>query len=223
MQLELETCEEKIIWMIRCHNCEALNCPQEKYPARPLPILNYINHLQSKLIMVRQGILPPNLKMILKTHYPPPASPTPKTSRTVQPDDVTGGHREGENSPQERPRASEEEEKMVANGTPSMDEGGDYISQTKVETYNEPLQLADRQFELVIFRQQKETTAKSTDWGGDYPIQADFAENTNTPTVARVATRKEAAIGHHRQGTASTGENKQYDPGGTGDNPLISA
>ena len=93
---------------------------------------------------------------------------------TVQPDDVMG-HRDGENSPQERPRASEEEERVVANGTPSTDEGGDFISQTEVGTDNELLQLVDRQFELVIFRHQKGMTAKSTDWRGDYPIQADFA------------------------------------------------
>ena len=108
--------------------------------------------------------------MIIKTYYPPPAHPAPKTSRTVQSDDTMGGHRDGENSPQERPRASEEEEKVVANGTPSTDEGGDFIFQTEVGTSNEPLQLADRHFDLVIFRQQKGTTAKRTDRGGDYPI-----------------------------------------------------
>ena len=101
--------------------------------------------------------------------------------------------------------------------------GEDYISQTKVETDNEPLQLADRHFELVIFRQQNRTTAKSTDGGGDYLIQADFAENTNAVTAARVAIREEDAIGKHRQGTASTDEDKQYDPGGTTADPLISA
>ena len=37
MQLELEACVEEINWMIGCHNCEALNRPQEEYPARPLP------------------------------------------------------------------------------------------------------------------------------------------------------------------------------------------
>ena len=31
MQLELVACLEEITWMIRCHNCEALNCPQEEY------------------------------------------------------------------------------------------------------------------------------------------------------------------------------------------------
>ena len=55
------------------------------------------------------------------------------------------------------------------NGIPNTDEGGDFISQTKVETDHEPSKIADRQ-ELVIFRQQKGTTAKSINWGGDYPV-----------------------------------------------------
>ena len=223
IQLELESCLEEINWMIRCHNCEALNCPQEEYPARPLPIPpNYINNLQKRLIKVKKGILPPTLKMI-KTYCPPPASPAPKTSTTVQPDDVMRGHRYGENSAQERRRVSEEEGQVVANGTPSTDEGGDFVSQTEVGTDYEPLQLADRDFELVFFRQQKGTTAKSPDRGGDYPNQADFAEKTSKATAARVAAREEAVIGQHRQGTSSTDENMQYDPGGTGDDPLISA
>ena len=108
--------------------------------------------------------------MIIKTCYPPLESLAPKPSTTVQPDDIMGGHRDGKNSPQERPRASEEEENMVANGTSSTDERGDYISQTEVETDNEPLQLADRHFELVIFRQQKGTTAKRTDLGETTPL-----------------------------------------------------
>ena len=54
MQLELEACLEEINWMVKCHNCEALNCPQEEHPTRPLPIpLDYINHLQSRLIKVK--------------------------------------------------------------------------------------------------------------------------------------------------------------------------
>ena len=60
---------------------------------------------------------------------------------------------------------------MVANGTPSTDEGGDFISQTEAGTDNEPLQLANRHFELVILRQQKGTTAKSTDWGETTPFK----------------------------------------------------
>ena len=100
MQLELEACLEEINWMIRCHNCEALNCPQEEYPARllPTPPLSYIDNLQSRLIKVRKGIFPASLKMILKTNDPLPVRrPAPETS--VQSDDVIGEHRAGENSP----------------------------------------------------------------------------------------------------------------------------
>ena len=100
MQLKLEACLKEFNWMIRCHNCEALNCPQEEYPARLLsiPPPNFIDNLQSRLIKVQKGIFPPSLKMILKTYYHLPVRrPTPKTS--VQPDDVVGGHRAGENSP----------------------------------------------------------------------------------------------------------------------------
>ena len=111
---------------------------------------------------------------------------------------------------------------MVVSGTPSTDEGGDFISQTKVETDHGPSKLADRQ-ELAIFRRQKGTTAISTDWGGNYPIQVAFVENMNAVTAARVAAREEGAIGKHRHGTASTDVNKQYDPGGTSDDPLSSA
>ena len=165
MQLELEACLVEINWMIICHNCEALDCPQEEYPARPLPIPpDYIDNLQSRLIKVEKGMLPPTRKMILKTHYHLPARPAPKTSPTVQPDDVTGGHRDGQNSPRERPRASKEEEKMVADDTSSTDEGGDFVSQTEAETDNEATQLADRYFELAMVWPQQGTTAKSTDW-----------------------------------------------------------
>ena len=116
MQLELEACQEQIIWIIRCHNCEALNLPQEEYPARPLPIPpNYIDNLHRRLIKVQQGVLPPTLKMILKTRCHLPAPTT--SPRTVLPDDAMRGHQDGENSPQERPRASEEKEEVVANGT----------------------------------------------------------------------------------------------------------
>ena len=48
MQLELEACLEEISWMLRCYNCEALDCLQEEYPVRPLPTLppSYIDNLQ---------------------------------------------------------------------------------------------------------------------------------------------------------------------------------
>ena len=61
MQLALEACFEEVnSWMLRCYNCEALDCPQEKYPARllPTPPPSYIDNLQSRLIMARKGIFP---------------------------------------------------------------------------------------------------------------------------------------------------------------------
>ena len=71
MQLELEACLEEVSWTIRCHNCEALNCPQEEYPARllPTPPPSYIDNLQSRLIKVPNGTFSASLKMILKTSH----------------------------------------------------------------------------------------------------------------------------------------------------------
>ena len=56
MQLELEACLEEVCWMLRCYNCEALDCPQEEYPARLLPTSppSYIDNLQSRLIRARK-------------------------------------------------------------------------------------------------------------------------------------------------------------------------
>ena len=99
MQLELEACLEEVSWTKRCHNCEALNRPQEEYPARllPTPPPGYIDNLQSRLIKARKEIFPASLKMILKTNYPRTVRrPAPETS--VQPDDVIGEHRAGEDS-----------------------------------------------------------------------------------------------------------------------------
>ena len=57
MQLELEACQEEIVWMIRCHNCEALNRSQEECPARPLSTPpNYVDNFHSRLIKVQQGV-----------------------------------------------------------------------------------------------------------------------------------------------------------------------
>ena len=88
IQLELEACLEEINRMIRCHNCEALDCPQEEYLARPLPIPpDYIGNLQRRLIKVEKGALPPTLIIILKTNYHlPPRRPAHITSTTVHPD-----------------------------------------------------------------------------------------------------------------------------------------
>ena len=59
---------------------------------------------------------------------------------------------------------------------------------------HEVSQVAARHFELAVFKQHQGTIAKSTDWGGYYHIQEDFAGNPNTATTARVAAREEPAI-----------------------------
>ena len=66
--------------------------------ALPTPPPSYIDNLQSRLIKARERIFPASLKMILKTKYPLLVRrPAPET--LVQPDDVIGEHRAGENSP----------------------------------------------------------------------------------------------------------------------------
>ena len=123
IQLELEACLEEVSWMLRCYNCEALDCPQEEYPARllPTPPPSYIDILQSRLIRARKGIFPASLEMILNRKYQLPAQrPAPKTS--VQPDDVIGEHQAGENSPSSEcdpsPRRAAVDTRSEEPGTP---------------------------------------------------------------------------------------------------------
>ena len=50
--------------------------------------------------------------------------------------------------------------------------GGGYRRNTPKSGWDhESSQLADRHFDLAIFRQHQGTTAKSTDWGGDHPFK----------------------------------------------------
>ena len=102
MQLELEACLEEVGWMLRCYNCEALDCLQEEYPARllPTPPPSYIGNLQSRLIKVRKGICPASLKMMLNTKYQLPVQrPAPETP--VQPRAaIDTGSEEPETPPQ---------------------------------------------------------------------------------------------------------------------------
>ena len=194
--------------MIRCHNCAAFNCSDEEYPARPFPIPpDYIDNLQSRLVKVKKGILPPTLKMIFKMYYHLPARQAPVTSPAVQPDDMTGRHRDGVHNPLERPRASQEEENVIADGTSSTDEVGDFVFQTEFEKDPETPQVTARHFVLAIDRQQREVTTRSTEKGGDHPTQADFRGNP-TATTVRAAARGEAEIGRHPRGTTSTEQNK---------------
>ena len=154
-----------------------------------------------------KGILQPTLKMILKAYYQAPVRSQQQgissysqeeqleTSLGVQPDDmIVGRHHDGKHNPLERPQASEEEDKMIANDPSHMDQGGDFVFQTEVGMNLEASQVTARHFELAMFRQQQETTAKSIDREGDHPVQGDFAGNLETVTTARVAAREKTAI-----------------------------
>ena len=69
---------DELDWPIRCHSYAAYNCPEEEYSPRPSPVPpDYIDNLQSRLVKVKMDILPPTLKMILKTYYrlPPHQAP----------------------------------------------------------------------------------------------------------------------------------------------------
>ena len=71
MQVEFETCRDKCEWLLRCHHCVANNCPEEYCPPTPISIPpDYAKTLIERWKMTRKGILPPNIKMVLKTHYP---------------------------------------------------------------------------------------------------------------------------------------------------------
>ena len=132
----------------------------------------------------------------------------------MQPDVLTAKHRDGERNPLERPQVSEDEDKVVADKTLRADQEGDFVFQTEVEMNLETSQVAARHFELAMFRQkQGTTTAKSTDRGGDYPIQAHFGGNPKATTAQQVSAREDAVTGRHQRGTTSTEQNKQFDRG----------
>ena len=109
--------------------------------------------------------------MILKMYYHLPAHQAPVISPAVQPDDMMGRHRDGEHNPLERPQASEEKENVVAGGTSSTDQGGDFVFQTEVGRDHETPQVTARHFALPIDRQQREGTTRSTEKGGATPLK----------------------------------------------------
>ena len=151
LQLELKACLNETDWVISGYMCSANKCSEEEYPSRPLPIPpDYIDNLQSRLVEITKGILPPTLKGIPKTYYHLPARQVSIPSTAVQSDDMMGKHRDGEHNPLERPRTLHEEEKVVAGGTSSTDRGGDYVSQTEVRMDHEASQVAARHFELAM-------------------------------------------------------------------------
>ena len=81
-----------------------------------------------------------------------------ETSLSVQPDDMTGNHRDGEQNPLEQPQTSEEEDKVVADGISHPDQGGKFCVQAEVGMDLKIGQVAARHFVLAIIRQQRGTT-----------------------------------------------------------------
>ena len=88
-----------------------------------------------------------------------------ETSLEVQLDDLTGKHGDGELNPLERLQVSEDEDKVIADGTSHADQWVDFVFHSEVGMDLETPQVAARHFELAMFRQQG-TTAKITDRGG---------------------------------------------------------
>ena len=235
LQLELEACLEQVSWMIRYHNCEALNCPQEEYPASllPTPPPSYIDNLQSRLIKARKRIFPGSLKMILKTKYPLPVRrPAPETS--VQPDDVIGEHRAGENIPSSQcdpsPRRAAVDTGSEGPGTPPRSPAirtGSGLGVSRAET-----QIMEEE-ELFPFETgmdgflrsnctstEQECILLQSDIGvNDIKVQPEVGmDDSNDATTQQADAREEFArltTMRQRQGTTvwAAKQNKQFDRG----------
>ena len=128
-----------------------------------------------------KGILPTTLRIILKTYYSLPAFQAPvhpkrpeissssqnkqlETSLAVQPDDMTGKHQDGGYNSLERPQVSEKADKVVAESTSHVDQGGKFVFQAEAGMDLETAQVAARHFVILpIDRQQRKATTRSTD------------------------------------------------------------
>ena len=230
MQLELEACLEEVSWMLRCYNCEVLDCPQEEYPARllPIPPPSYIDNLQSRLIRARKGIFPASLKMILKTEYQPSVlRPVPKTS--VQPDGMIGEHRVGENSPSSECDPSPQraavdtgsKEPATPPQSPAISTGsGPEASQVETQMEEEIFPTSmdgflrsnctslEQEYNLIQSREEYILLQVQPEVGMD---------DSNNATTLQAAAREESArlpIGQQQGMTAwSTDQNRQFDRG----------
>ena len=234
MQLELEACLEEVNWMIICHNCEALNCPQEEYPARLLPTSppSYIDNLQSRLIKARKGIFPASLKMILNTNYPLTVRrAAPETS--VQPDDVIGEHRARENSPSSQcdpsPRRAAvdmgSEEPGTPKRSPAIGKGpGPGVSRAESQMEEEEMFPFKTSMDDCLHSNctstEQECILLQSDVGvNENKVQPEVGmDDSNDATTQQAAAREEFAIltkMRQRQGTTAWAaeQNKKCDQG----------
>ena len=137
--------------MLRCHNCEVLDCPQEEYPARllPTPPPSYIDNLQSRLIQARNGIFSASLKMVLNTKCQLLVQrPAPETS--VQLDGIIGEHRAGENIPSSECDASPRRAAVdMGSEEPGTPQPSAAISKGPGPGHREPKRKWRKQFSLL--------------------------------------------------------------------------
>ena len=194
MQLELEACLEEVSWMLRCYNSEALDCPQEEYPARlwPTPPPSYIDNLQSRLIRARKGISPASLKIILNTKH---QLPVQRPATSVQPEGVIGEHRAGENSPSSEcdpsPRRAAVDTGSEEPGTPPQSPAistGSGPGASRAETHMEE--------EIFHFETSMRSNAKFTSTGQESALvhQQDVGvddDEKETTTTQQAAVREE--------------------------------
>ena len=219
--------------MIRCHNCEALNCSQEEYPARllPTPPPRNIDNLQSRLIKARKGIFPASLKMILKTKYPLPVGrPAPETS--VQPDDVIGEHRAGENSPSSQynpsPRRAAVDTGSEEPGTPPRSSAigtgsGPGVSQPETQIMEEEISPFETSMDVFLHSNctstEQECLLQSDVGINDNKVQPEVGmDDSNDSTTQQAAAREDFARltkMRQRQGTTAWAaeQNKQFNRG----------
>ena len=120
--------------------------------------------------------------MTLKTYYHLPAHQAPvypqqqkipprpqeeqlKTSLVVQPDDLMGRHLDGEHNSLERQQVSEDEEKVVADGTLSTDQGR--VLCFSIRDWDGPRSMASRRspFRIVNVSATRDSSEEHRLWG----------------------------------------------------------
>ena len=200
MQLELEPCLEEVSWMLRCHNCKVLDCPQEEYPARllPTPPPSYIDNLQSRLIWARKGIFPASLKTLLETEYQLSVlRPVPKAS--VQPDGMIGEHRAGENStssecdssPRRAAVDTGSEEPGTPPQTPAISTGSPGASQAETQMEKEIFSFETSMDSFLRSSANFTSTKQESAMLHQQDVGVDDDEKETTTTTQQAETRKE--------------------------------
>ena len=78
MQRELMVCRDEFDWLKICFYCVINSCPEENCPPVLLPVPPDYGKINVKRAeMVEKEIIPPTLKIILKTHHPLPVKQQP--------------------------------------------------------------------------------------------------------------------------------------------------